>query len=286
MDNTMDHFDRFSGLIQVDEYSVQNALSLAIACALAHGPGNGEDEGKYNEIRKARVESWGFKFHGFISTLKSHDVDTQCYVMSDDANVVVIFRGSDTANDWLANFQAVYDPGPLEGTWVHEGFQDALYPGVMAITKLLDQAMTGDKKLWVTGHSLGGALCSLYAGMLIANSYSVYGVYTFGSPRPGNKDFRKALNEKIEGPHYRVVNAGDIVPHVPPEPFYHHPGERIILKDGEKVRSDQSWFEERVEALKVFLPPPPHPPDVNDNHSLMAEGEGYIPQLIKDLDQA
>ena len=44
----MDYLDRFSGLTQVDEYNTQYALSLAIACSLAHTPDKDEvkDEDK------------------------------------------------------------------------------------------------------------------------------------------------------------------------------------------------------------------------------------------------
>ena len=52
--------------------------------------------------------------------------------MAADNDVVVVFRGSDSKEDWFANFQASQDPGPLGGTRAHEGFQDALFPAVIA----------------------------------------------------------------------------------------------------------------------------------------------------------
>jgi len=217
--------------------------------------------------------------------VKKPDVDTQCFVMTNDENIVVVFRGSDDLKDWFGNFQAVYDPGPLKDTKAHEGFQDALFPSVISLTNLIDASDPGNKKLWITGHSLGGAQCSLYAGMLFEHGYTVYGIYTFASPRPGNGAFEKRLNRRVVGPHFRVVNTGDVVPHLPPEPFYSHPGKRIILKDDRKENSYDSWFDERIGALKNFIASTAKLLDVGNNHRLSADDESYIPRLIKDLER-
>jgi triacylglycerol lipase len=204
--------------------------------------------------------------------------------MSDEENVIVVFRGSDSGQDWFANFQASQDPGPFDDTGAHEGFQDSLYPAVIALTEHLHCSSDHAKRIWVTGHSLGGALASLYAGMLFENGTDVYGVYTFGSPRPGNARFATELNKCLKGPHYRIVNSGDVVPHVPPEPFFSHPGKRIILKSrGGRERTKGSWLDERIAALKHFVSITGQRFDIADNHRLDSAGNGYIARLIKDL---
>ncbi|MDV7104609.1 lipase family protein [Vibrio sp. TH_r3] len=268
-----DHFTRLSGI----EYDKETSLSLAVACLLAYQP----DESEVKHV----TERWEYQLIGVESAIKGKDIDTQCYVMENADNVVVVFRGTDSIEDWLGNFQAVYDPGPLNKTKAHEGFQDALFPAVIAITRMLEQPIRYSKKLWVTGHSLGGALASLYAGMLIEHGYAVHGIYTFASPRPGNGSFEAQLNSHVFGPHYRVVNSGDIVPHVPPEPFYSHPGSRIILKEIGIVDSKGSWFEQRIMALEKFVEKTANLFDVVDNHSLNGDEESYIPRLIRDLNR-
>ncbi len=90
----------------------------------------------------------------------------------------------------------------------------------------------------------------------------------------------------MAGPHFRVVNSGDIVPHVPPEPFYSHPGKRIILKEEARINTKASWFEQRVGALKIFIANTANLLDVGDNHRLSADDESYIPRLIKDLERS
>lgn len=272
----MTHYHLFKAPIQRKSYSEQNALSFALACDLAY---------QNQSTVKTTISQWGFSCLDVISRVKGSDIDTQCYLMTDENNIVVAFRGSDSKMDWLANVQTTQDPGPLNNTRAHEGFQDALYPVVIALTRHLNEANQTPKRIWITGHSLGGALCSLYAGMLIENGISVYGIYTFASPRPGSAAFEKQLNAAVSGPHYRVVNDGDIVPHVPPEPFFSHPGKRIILKNTRKERTKGSWFKQRVNALKNFVKMTGHKFDIANNHRLSADAESYIPKLIRDLER-
>jgi triacylglycerol lipase len=272
----MEYLDRFAGLTARKTYHEQNALSLAVACDLAYSN---------NQKITSTIQSWGYIPIEVINKRKGHDIDTQCYIMADESNVVVVFRGTDSKEDWFANFQASLDPGPLDGTGAHEGFQDALFPAVISITHCIQQTGTSKKRIWLTGHSLGGALCSLYAGMLIENGLDVYGVYTFASPRPGSPQFEKQLNSRVSGPHYRVVNDGDIVPHLPPEPFFSHTGKRIILKTGKRERTKVSWLEQRIEALKHFIKITGEAFDIAGNHRLSADDKSYIPRLIKDLER-
>jgi triacylglycerol lipase len=273
----MKYAEHFRALRDRHPYDCQNALSLAVACQLAY-------EKKSVDIQSC-VKGWGYQFCAFISRRKKSDIDTQCFVMHDAENIVVVFRGSDSTRDWFANFQAAKDPGPLKDTEAHEGFQDALFPAVIKVTETLKTSTDKPLRLWVTEHSLGGALASLYAGMLLENQIDVYGVYTFGSPRPGDARFQEQLNERIKGPHYRVVNSGDIVPHVPPEPFFSHPGKRIILKHNHKKRTAKSWLDERIAALKEFVDMTGKRIDVADNHRLSTAKNSYIPRLIEDLER-
>lgn len=272
-------YSEFKGIVAKKSYDPQTSLSLAIACHLAY-------ETKNAVIKKA-AKDWGFPAVEFVKVCKGKDIDTQCFVMANDQAIVVVFRGTDSLEDWFANFQTVYDPGPLKGTKVHEGFQDALFPAVIALTNIIDkfQALeqSKQKKIWFTGHSLGGAQCSLYAAMLKENGYLVYGVYTFGSPRPGNSEFADALDASVDGPHYRVVNDGDIVPHVPPEPFYSHSGKRIILQKTRRTTSKSAWKKLRQKIFNKLMDMTGRPWEIVDNHILHDPESGYIVRLKRDV---
>ena len=64
--------------------------------------------------------------------------------------------------------------------------------------------------LFITGHSLGGAL-ALLATKLVAPDVNG-ACYTFGAPRVGNYECFRFLKTPV----YRIVNSSDIVPRVPP----------------------------------------------------------------------
>lgn len=271
--------NHFTGIRAKKGYDPETALSLAVACHVAY-------ENPTAAV-KDTVAKWGFPDVDFVGVKKGKDIDTHCFVMANDKDVVVVFRGSNSIENWLANFQAVYDPGPLKKSKAHEGFQDSLFPAVIGITNIVDAFRTNDQRIWFTGHSLGGALCSLYAGMMIENGYPVYGIYTFASPRPGDDDFACALNDAVPGPHHRVVNEGDIVPHVPPEPFYSHPGKRMILKKkGRHETSKSAWTKLRHKVLDTLMDLTGKPWEIDDNHVLGDKEQGYIVRLIDQVERS
>jgi|TARA_B110000438_G_C15819586_1_gene653715 triacylglycerol lipase len=207
-----EYLEHYTGLRRTKRYDAKTALSMAVLCDLAYRNGS---------AIKAGAKQLGFDSCDFINVRKAKDIDTQCFIAGNEQDIVVVFRGSDDVNDWFANFQAVHDPGPLTKT--HEGFQDALFPSVIQVTNSIDHMNDNEQRIWVTGHSLGGALCSLYAAMMFEAGYTVYGIYTFASPRPGDDALATALDHEMmtqgKGPHHRVMNEKDVVPHLPPEPF-------------------------------------------------------------------
>ena len=91
---------------------------------------------------------------------------------------------------------------------VHRGFYDA-FNAVKSDIKD-DLANHAGAPIYVTGHSLGGALAILAMRYLASDSLGA--CYTFGGPRVGNSLFA----DDIKTPIYRIVNAADGVPRVPP----------------------------------------------------------------------
>jgi len=140
------------------------------------------------------------------------DVDgAQAYVMSDSKDVLIACRGTEPTqiNDILADLKMFPVKHHISGR-VHRGFYaeyDKVIPGIKeALTK---HNKKGDKTVWVTGHSLGGAMAVLVAAELRPNG----GLHTFGQPRVGNAEFLKAL-DGIK--YYRYRNNNDAVTAVPP----------------------------------------------------------------------
>lgn len=161
---------------------------------------------------------------------------TQCYVANNDKFAIVAFRGSEIwkkresfdLNGVVADLKTNIDIRLTDweqGGKVHRGFKKALDEVWFDLLPHIRKLCGKGCKIWTTGHSLGAALATLFA-----DRYgNVQGVYTFGSPRVGNDDFREHINVRI----YRIVNDDDIVPRVPPRGAYVHVGElKFIDSDG------------------------------------------------------
>lgn len=91
---------------------------------------------------------------------------------------------------------------------VHRGFFDAFNAVKSDIES--DLAEHPGAPIYITGHSLGGALAIMATRYLASDSLGA--CYTFGGPRVGNSLFA----DDIKTPIYRIVNAADGVPRVPP----------------------------------------------------------------------
>src|SRR5205807_7023956 len=127
------------------------------------------------------------------------------FVAQNDAIVLVAFRGTqpNVPIDWMSDFQAKHVSwGPFQGM-VHKGFHDALHAvweiaykdGEILPARLLNR---GDRAVWITGHSLGGAIAELCAAQASFETHvPVQGVYTFGQPRCGDDGFAKLLHAAL-----------------------------------------------------------------------------------------
>lgn len=82
-----------------------------------------------------------------------------------------------------------------------------------AITKA--QAQYPSYKVVATGHSLGGALASIAAGVLRSRGVTV-DLYTYGAPKVGLEGISQYLSATTRGQNYRVTHKADPVPKLPP----------------------------------------------------------------------
>jgi hypothetical protein len=159
--------------------------------------------------------------------------NTQVYVARNDKALVVAFRGSQAPNtldglkDWLltnANNYLILPEGQIGtdfaaagvGARFHRGFMEALHeiwePLFAMVSKEVESS---DRPLWVTGHSLGGALALLAAWRLVRNFVTVHEIVTFGAPMIGNEVAARAFEQEFAGKVFRYVNLEDPVPLLP-----------------------------------------------------------------------
>jgi hypothetical protein len=116
---------------------------------------------------------------------------------------------------------------------VHHGFLKLYMAARDKIRAVLDdytaQRPYNTYTLWITGHSLGGALGTL-AAVDLAAAYPNYKIrlFTFESPRVGDLGFSLYFRAFPNLTGWRYVYADDVVPHLPPYDLgYHHVGQEF-----------------------------------------------------------
>src|SRR4051812_8914690 len=174
-----------------------NALYLAHASDVAYHRGPAP----------AAEERLGLKAVGFLNKVTR----TRGFLGVCDTHAVLAFRGTDpvTLPNWLTDAVVrLVECGEYEGR-VHFGFSSVLRRTWDKVQAVLDAVQ--DKPLFLTGHSMGGALAVLTACRLAKAGRPPAAVYTFGSPRVGDRAFCAGYAL----PTYRIVNGLDLVPEMP-----------------------------------------------------------------------
>ncbi|KAF6144375.1 hypothetical protein GIB67_024602 [Kingdonia uniflora] len=194
-----------------------------------------------------------------ICFLDNTSTDTQVAIWRDSTQkrLVVAFRGTEQTRwkDLLTDLMlapAGLNPERVSGDFkeevqVHSGFlsaYDSVRTKLMSLIKLsigyLDDCVKDAPRwhIYVTGHSLGGALATLLSLELSSSQMAKQGeislsMYNFGSPRVGNKRFVDVYNEKVKD-SWRVVNHKDIIPTVPRLMGYCHVAQPVYLAAGNR----------------------------------------------------
>jgi pimeloyl-ACP methyl ester carboxylesterase len=127
---------------------------------------------------------------------------------------IIAFRGTDELADWRTNLNLGFRRTP----WgrVHRGFQDAAERFWPEVAQHASDAAGARRALWLTGHSLGGAIALLVAARLsVADTGSVHGLCTFGQPAVGGGSFCRHCDECLSDRYIRCVNHTDVVAGAP-----------------------------------------------------------------------
>ena len=157
--------------------------------------------------------------------------DTEVVVAENADAIFVVFRGTEGIGleglvDWGTNLQFLPADTPVAG--LHAGFAAAAQRVYPSVRQRIDAAV--GKQVWITGHSLGGALATVTTTLLEygigGDPVHVQGLSTYGAPRVMNADAAAAFDALMGSRVQRWVDNEDLVPHVPtPTPFdYTHVG--------------------------------------------------------------
>jgi len=144
----------------------------------------------------------------------------QAYIIENNSEMIISFRGTEITekSDIIADLKITKEKDILG--YVHKGFKnevDKLW------NELLLAINRNNKSLFITGHSLGASMATIFASRI---RLCVTALITFGSPRVGDADFVNNLNVL----HYRIKNCNDIITKLPLESMgYKHHGNCIYL---------------------------------------------------------
>ncbi|KAG0683261.1 hypothetical protein C6P40_002122 [Pichia californica] len=190
-------------------------------------------------------------------------VSSVLFIDYSNKEIHIAVKGTTSNDEWKLDFTIIplpYHPlsnnlkfyrkyfkvyGNCKKCFIHKGFYDgskeiydAMFPKLLSLIKEYP-----DFKIVLTGHSLGGAIVPLLGIELFILGYKPI-VATFGSPKIGNKRFKKwmdhSMNTKynlktlgdINGPAIlRVTHKDDMIPLLPLKQMsYHHFGIDIFIQ--------------------------------------------------------
>lgn len=210
----------------------------------------------------------------------SNEID-YCLVGRVPEGILLAFRGTvppfrledeheslEVLLDWLNDADLISHPNDHYPGRVHGGFAksvDGLWPHIEAHLRAL-LSESGPKRLFVTGHSKGGALANLAAWRAreIAGLERPIRVVTVAAARVGDTGFRTAYEGDESVQVVRYESALDLVPLLPPggdtpaflmdiaKQIAPALSENIYVPVGTRMRSSTTWLE-RFAAGRRYL---------------------------------
>lgn len=182
------------------------------------------------------------------------------FLIVSDTETILAFRGTIHTDEWVSDAiarQAAYPFAPGFGR-THAGMTDVY----ASMRSRISGALSGipqDRPLYLTGHSLGGALAVLAAADLAADGRRPV-VYTFGAPRTGDPRFACRYAQLVPE-SYRIANPHDLVTRLPPPVYW-------------SVRTNAYYFYRHVKSrIRIAF----RLAGLSANHSLL----GYFRSLAR-----
>ena len=207
-----------------------------------------EMAGYCNEAYEDVDENYGVKSGEFSYSVKQ-----------DHGITIISFRGTSNAKNILSDIDLrLWKDDGLTEKWygsesghkdvyLHRGFRDA---AMFTLNDIKDNYKL-EKTVYLTGHSLGGAIAQIIGLWLNNDGYNIQ-IYTFGSPKVSTTFFG---NRPL---HYRVAMRSDPVPFTPPYPFLHSgisidPETLDWMEGGETDRDSFTEIDGRDHSIQEYL---------------------------------
>lgn len=200
---------------------------------------------KFSKLKNF-LSSGGFELITYVDIKGS-----QAMLAGNDDLVILSFRGTegdDPRDLWTdINFSPrIWKLHGKPSGKVHGGFAKALG---QVWNKTVTSIPKDNRKLLLTGHSLGAAMATLAATRL-----HPHGLYTFGSPQVGDNNF---INNLKNMNHERYVNCCDLVTRIPLDVFgFKHTGTLLYINRNGNIRKnpESKWIKkDRDIAITDYL---------------------------------
>ena len=194
------------------------------------------DDTKYDNnnnvvLRKIKESIGGIDWRKYPFYTKTFDTPSlgSVYYSNSSQVLVIAFHGSHWIKDWIEDFKCAQISADLLSNQmigkVHTGFsnlvKDSYADMIKKINLALNRPLQINDRIYLTGHSLGGALAMLTGPMLSFENHlekNNIKIITFSSPRGviGNPDFVKQASEKLFLENIlNFSTKGDVVPYLP-----------------------------------------------------------------------
>jgi len=153
-----------------------------------------------------------------LEIIDNPEHDLRILIVDYQDTTLVTFRHTDSNKNWLYNadyglwnFEASFTLGEK----THHGFSRMLLAEWDELLESVKERASTNEKLWVFGHSLGGALAQLSAAGFQNEGLHVDQVYLTGSPKVGSQQWVEKAQTLLEGRVQRLVYENDLIAQLP-----------------------------------------------------------------------
>ena len=116
--------------------------------------------------------------------------DPELIIINTDSLLLLLYRGTDDVDnnrfaEWKGtdfNFSKVQSGSVFNSAKIHKGFLTSFELIKPELLSLLDSLNVKKKAIWISGHSLGGAMAILTGVFLEQSGYSIQNIYTYATP--------------------------------------------------------------------------------------------------------
>lgn len=170
----------------------------------------------------------------------------------------LVFRGTEASKGSLSD---LFSNIGFPVKWAGEGKAHSGYKRHFAMIRYearqLAEKIPSSCPLYVTGHSMGGSLATMYAAWIGSGGpqdHKIEALITLGAP----KTLSEGALVRISCPTYRITNKYDFAPHWPPVPGLAHPEMQVKIDSGEPCgflrRISRHSADKYVKVLQYLAP--------------------------------